>query len=201
MLTGLIRIIVEQQTRRLVETAFAGCELPGPSDDPYEVLLLRLKQEFVPLTVLWEVTHKCNLDCIMCYNVPLGQSELTTSECFNVLDQLAASGTLYLTFTGGEILSRRDFFEIAQYARSLGFALSLKTNGTLITPDKADQIASLDPLRVDISLLGATDETFDVIARKQGYVAASGARYQVVAGTQRQGQAHVTADGPECVRA
>lgn len=144
--------------------AFAGCELPGPSDDPYEALLFRLKQEFVPLTVLWELTHKCNLDCIMCYNVPLGQSELTTVECFNVLEQLASAGTLYLTFTGGEILSRRDFFQIAQHARSLGFAVSLKTNGTLITPEKADQIAALAPLRVDISLLGATEKTFDAIA-------------------------------------
>lgn len=155
---------MEKQTRRSIETAFAGCELPGPADDPYEALLLRLKRDFVPLTVLWELTHKCNLDCIMCYNVQLGRRELTTSECFDVLDQLASAGTLYLTLTGGEILSRRDFFEIAQHARSLGFALGLKTNGTLITPEKADQIAALDPLRVDISLLGATDETFDSIA-------------------------------------
>lgn len=153
------------QTRRPVESLFAGCELPGPMDDPYEALLLRLKQEYVPLTVLWELTHKCNLDCIMCYNVPLGQPELTTAECLDILDQLAEAGTLYLTLTGGEILSRRDFFEIAQYARSLGFVLSLKTNGTLITPEKADQIASLHPKQVDISLLGATDQTFDAIAR------------------------------------
>ena len=85
--------------------------------------MLRLKQEFVPVTVLWELTHKCNLDCIMCYNVPLGQPELTTEECLDVLDQLASAGTLYLTFTGGEILSRKDFFEIARYARAIGFAL------------------------------------------------------------------------------
>ena len=46
----------------------------------------------------------------------------------------------------------------------LDLPLSLKTNGALITPEKADQIAELNPLRVDISLLGATDKTFDAIA-------------------------------------
>lgn len=156
-----------EQTTSLFERDFAGCALPEQANDPYEALLLRLKQGHVPLTVLWELTHKCNLDCIMCYNVPLGQQELTTAECYDVLEQLAVAGTLYITFTGGEILSRRDFFDIAERARALGFALSLKTNGTLITPEKADRIAALSPLRVDISLLGASDRTFDQIARSK----------------------------------
>lgn len=149
---------------QLLDRDFAGCALPEQSTDPYEALLLRFKQDPLPVSVLWEMTHKCNLDCIMCYNVHLAKPELTTAECFDLLDQLAEAGTLYLTMTGGEILSRRDFFAIAERARSLGFALSLKTNGTLITPEMADRIAALAPLRVDISLLGATDATFDAVA-------------------------------------
>ena len=69
---------------------------------------------------------------------------------------MAAAGTLRLTLTGGEILARRDFFAIAERARALGFALDLKTNGTLITPERADRLAALHPIQVDISLLGAT---------------------------------------------
>jgi radical SAM protein with 4Fe4S-binding SPASM domain len=76
---------------------------------------------------------------------------------------LAAAGTLRLTLTGGEILTRRDFFTIAERARTLGFALDLKTNGTLITPAVADRIAALAPVQVDISLLGATPETSDAV--------------------------------------
>lgn len=155
------------QETQLFERDFAGCTLPEEASDPYEALLLRLKQDPVPLTVLWELTHKCNLDCIMCYNIALGQRELSTVECFDVLEQLAEAGTLYLTLTGGEILTRRDFFEIAEYSRLLGFALNLKTNGTLVTPEKADRIAALSPFRVDISLLGATNRTFDKIARSK----------------------------------
>jgi radical SAM protein with 4Fe4S-binding SPASM domain len=117
----------------------------------------------VPYTVLWELTHLCNLACVMCYNVPLADPELTTAECLTVLEQLAAAGTLRLTFTGGEILMRRDFFAIAGRARELGFALDLKTNGTLLTPAVADRIAGLAPVQVDISLLGATAETSDAV--------------------------------------
>ena len=133
--------------------------------DLYDALQARLKREHVPFTVQWELTHVCNLDCVMCYNVPQPEPELNTQECLDILEQLAAAGALRLTLTGGEILTRRDFFTIAERARALGFALDLKTNGTLITPERADQLAALHPIQVDISLLGATPETSDAVMR------------------------------------
>ena len=113
--------------------------------------------------MLWELTHACNLACVMCYNVAQPEPELTTAERLELLAQLAASGALRLTFTGGEILTRRDFFTIAGRARELGFALDLKTNGTLLTAETADRIAGLDPVQVDVSLLAATTATSDAI--------------------------------------
>jgi AdoMet-dependent heme synthase len=146
-----------------VQGTFDACGLRGEPTDPYQALLARLRQEYVPFSVQWELTHVCNLHCVMCYNVARPEPELATDECLDVLEQLAAAGTLRLTLTGGEILTRRDFFVIAARARALGFALELKTNGTLITPDVADRLAGLTPLQVDISLLGATPETSDAI--------------------------------------
>lgn len=146
------------------DRSFDGCGAPEGANGGYLDLLARLKRQHVPYAVLWELTHKCNLDCIMCYNAPLAQPELSTEECFEILDQLASAGVLRLTLTGGEILTRRDFFAIAEHARLLGFALNLKTNGTLITATSADHIAAVQPVQVDISLLGATDHTFDAIA-------------------------------------
>ncbi|MBM4459728.1 MAG: radical SAM protein [Chloroflexi bacterium] len=136
---------------------------PPSPPDPYDALLGRLRREHVPFTVLWELTHACNLRCVMCYNVPQPEPELTTAERLDVLEQLAAAGTLRLTLTGGEPLMRRDFFAIATRARKLGCALDLKTNATLITPAIADRIAALDPVQVDVSLLGATPATSDAI--------------------------------------
>jgi len=116
----------------------------------------------------WEVTYRCNESCTHCYLdvLPPGAQapgELTTDECQDILDQLATEGVLNLTFSGGEILVRRDFFEIAEYARKRGFALTLYSNGILIKPAVADRIAALHPLRVELSLYGARAETHDRI--------------------------------------
>jgi radical SAM protein with 4Fe4S-binding SPASM domain len=126
--------------------------------------MARLRREHVPFSALLELTHVCNLDCVMCYNVPLEQPELSTAEWLDALEQLAEAGTLRLTLSGGEILTRRDFFTIAGRARELGFALDFKTNATLLTPESADRMAELAPVQVDISLLGATEATFDAVA-------------------------------------
>jgi AdoMet-dependent heme synthase len=144
---------------------FDACGERAEPLDLYDALQARLKREHVPFTVQWELTHVCNLDCVMCYNVPQPEPELNTQECLDILEQLAAAGALRLMLTGGEILTRRDFFIIAERARTLGFALDLKTNGTLITPERADQLAALHPIQVDISLLGATPETSDAVMR------------------------------------
>ncbi len=146
-----------------LDRGFPACGWVDAGADPYDALLARLRREHVPFSVLWELTHKCNLHCVMCYNVALSQPELTTAECLELLEQLAAAGTLRLTLTGGEILTRLDFFVIAEHARALGFALDLKTNGTLITPARADRLAALAPVQVDISLLGATPATSDAV--------------------------------------
>jgi radical SAM protein with 4Fe4S-binding SPASM domain len=146
------------------DRGFDACGVPDGASDPFDALLSRLRQQQVPFSALLELTHLCNLDCVMCYNVALGEPELSTAEWLDVLEQLAEAGTLRLTLSGGEILARRDFFTIAERARALGFALNLKTNGTLITEAAADRLAALDPVQVDISLLGATEATFDAVA-------------------------------------
>jgi len=70
---------------------------------------------------------------------------------------------LHLTFSGGEVLIRPDFFEIAEYARKKDFALVLYSNGTLVKPEVADRIAALHPLRVELSIYGARPETHEHI--------------------------------------
>jgi radical SAM protein with 4Fe4S-binding SPASM domain len=72
---------------------------------------------------------------------------------------------LNLTFSGGEILVRRDLFEIAEYAHSKRFLLRLFTNGTLVKPAVADRIAALHPYAVEISIYGVDAETHETITR------------------------------------
>jgi len=139
--------------------------------DPVTLALIRADQTLTPLSALVEITHACNVDCEHCYLDLVPDKKigaLSTDEWRRILKELKDAGGLYLAISGGEILVRRDWFEIASYARSLGFALKLYTNGTLIDDDAADKMASLHLLQAEISLLGGLPATHDSIARRRG---------------------------------
>lgn len=127
----------------------------------------------IPVSVLFELTHRCNLRCCQCYVSPEKEKELSLEEIKRVLDQLAASGALYLTLSGGEIFLRKDFFEIMTYARSINFAIRLFTNGTLVTESLADRIAALSPLDVCISIYGPDADSHEFVTRIPGSFNAS----------------------------
>lgn len=116
--------------------------------------------------VIWNLTRRCNLRCRHCYttsaDVPF-PGELTHDEAMAVLDDLHGFGIPALILSGGEPLSRFDFFDLAERAQALGFRhLSLSTNGTLITAENAGRIAGLGFDYVGISLdgIGATNDWF-----------------------------------------
>lgn len=116
----------------------------------------------VPMTALMELTFVCNHACSFCYNCPTGQKEMNTAEVMDAMRKLADYNILYLTFTGGEPLVRRDFFEIAAAAREMGFAIRIYTNAYLIDEAKAARIKQVaNPVEIEISIHGATAETHE----------------------------------------
>src|SRR5438093_757522 len=135
----------------------------------WSALSLKGAQQRVPVEAMIELTYGCNLRCVHCYN-PTHQAkdELATAQITALIDQLAEAGCLRLAFTGGEIFTRRDLFEILSYAKGKGFAVTLLTNATLITPERADRIQALRPHQVEISIYGATQETYERVTRIPG---------------------------------
>lgn len=107
--------------------------------------------------VIWNLTRTCNLRCRHCYaasaDVPF-PGELSHDQAMSVLEDLSAFGIPALILSGGEPLSRFDFFPLAERARVLGFRhLSLSTNGTKVA-ENIDRIADLAFDYVGISLDG-----------------------------------------------
>ena len=141
----------------------------------YERLIRVASRAHMPLAVLFEVTHRCNLGCEHCYLTegPVGRprptrEELTLDEVRRVLDQLAEAGTLFVTFTGGEVFMRRDFLQIVAHARSCGFSVTIFTTGTLLTPETAAELAELHPLSVEVSIYSARPEIHDRVTKIPG---------------------------------
>jgi len=124
-----------------------------------------------PYHVVWEITTRCNLNCIHCYasSVDSTQQELTTAEGKRLLDQIAAADKFrMIVITGGEPLLRKDIFEIVEYVGKLGFHIIFSTNGTLLTPGMAKDLAKLGVANFSISLDGFTSQCHETIRRKAG---------------------------------
>jgi MoaA/NifB/PqqE/SkfB family radical SAM enzyme len=122
------------------------------------------------MSVLLELTYACNLDCSFCYNdLSLGGQRLSVQQYRELLEDLASLGVLNLSLSGGEPLAHPHFFEIASYARQLGFVVRLKTNGHAVKEAMARRIRDeVDPFLIEVSIHGARAETHDRQTRVPG---------------------------------
>lgn len=122
-----------------------------------------------PVEVSIEVTHRCPLECQHCYNnLPMSDaharhSEFSFEEHVHLLDELADLGCLWILYTGGEIFARKDFLDIYTEAKKRGFLITLFTNGTMITPKIADHLVEYRPFSIEITIYGATRETYETL--------------------------------------
>jgi radical SAM protein with 4Fe4S-binding SPASM domain len=146
--------------------------------------------QFIPLNVSLELTQTCNIRCVHCYNfdrdqpkaaraAACGQAtpdggaapkrELALPEILSLLADLRAAGCLFLSLTGGEVLTFPHLFAVLDRARELNLAVQLLTNGTLLRPGVAARLASYrNLLGVSISLYGGTPEVHDGITQVRG---------------------------------
>jgi len=122
----------------------------------------------LPLSVHLDITYRCNERCIHCYLDHDDHGEMTTAEIFDILTQLAAAGVFFLSLSGGEVLLRRDFFEIVERARQLLFNVKVKTNGVMIREKQAARLRQLGVEQVQISVYSHRAEIHDAITKLPG---------------------------------
>jgi heme b synthase len=121
--------------------------------------------------VAWELTRSCNLACVHCRAAAQDrpyEGELTLTECRRVMDEIAEVARPIIILTGGEPLLRPDVFDIAQYGNSLGFRMTMATNGTLLTPQIVRKMIDSGIERISVSLDGATAKSHDAFRKVPG---------------------------------
>jgi radical SAM protein with 4Fe4S-binding SPASM domain len=133
-----------------------------------------------PYVVSWNVTYRCNLACEHCYldagGTPLvttpnfaDRSELSTDECFRVIDDIAAFAPECLTIlTGGEPLLRRDILEIVRRAAERGLWVVIGTNGVRITENVARRLADAGARGLSLSLDALDSQRHDRFRNVRG---------------------------------
>ncbi|MBX5326430.1 MAG: radical SAM protein [Candidatus Bathyarchaeia archaeon] len=113
-----------------------------------------------PFEIVWNFTYTCNLRCKHCYeDAGKKRPELSTEQALEVIDVLsrtAGVGLPALSFSGGEPLMRKDFFEVAAYAKKKIPYISIATNGTLLSKDNVERLKDVGVDYVEVSLDGAT---------------------------------------------
>ena len=87
-------------------------------------------------------TRKCNLSCKHCYSSssPQATETLEPAVLKSALDDLAAEGYDWVTFSGGEPLVYEPLSELLTHAVDRGMNTTLVTNGMLLTDNRLDAI-------------------------------------------------------------
>ncbi|MCK5528343.1 MAG: radical SAM protein [Kiritimatiellae bacterium] len=145
---------------------------PCDSNIPFMGALAdKAAREKFSLSGMVSLTARCNLSCVHCYIKDSTQKypeELATETFRRIFDEITDMGTLFLTITGGEPMVRSDFKELYSYARNRGLMLTLFTNATLVDDEIVALLKDLPPRYVDVSLYGATEETYESITGVKG---------------------------------
>ncbi|MFN3551059.1 MAG: radical SAM protein [Endomicrobiia bacterium] len=112
----------------------------------------------IPLYTLIELTYRCNFLCKHCYiqknyceeKFP----ELTSKEIVSLIEEIYSLGGMYLIFTGGEPLLRKDIFDLIKFAKKLNFFVILFTNGSFLDEFVVEKLKVCGVDKIEISLYG-----------------------------------------------
>ena len=105
-----------------------------------------------PILAIFEATLRCNSACGYC-DLPLNQGryEMSREEIFRVFSHLYEEGLRMVFVQGGEPFLRKDLPDILDDLSSIGFTISLITNGTKLTAGLLARLAR-HPISLSISL-------------------------------------------------
>lgn len=133
-----------------------------------------------PVSGTFELTPCCNMNCRMCYvrmsreeQRATGRRELKADEWVALAREAKEEGMVSLLLTGGEPFLREDLEEILAKTQGMGLLIQMNTNATLITEKNIKWIKEHAPTRVNVTLYGGSDATYERLCRNsEGYTQA-----------------------------
>lgn len=125
-------------------------------------------KKHIPVSGTFELTPMCNMKCEMCY-VRMSKEDVkksgrhlrTKEEWVSLAQEAKEKGMLFLLLTGGEPFLYPEFKELYRELSSMGFVISMNTNATMIDETVVEYLKENPPFRVNITLYGASDQTYD----------------------------------------
>lgn len=126
-----------------------------------------------PIVGELELTFACPIRCDYCYtdcyNTPEHiKQQMSFEEIQRILDIMRREGTIWLLFTGGDPLMRKDFFDIYDYAKSKGFLITLFASGLLFTEKALERLKKSPPFNIEVTIMGSNEEVYETISGVKG---------------------------------
>ena len=142
--------------------AHARADSPIPSGQPGSC---RSGELSAPLYIAWQITNECNLACLHCIEESgpgkAFRDELAWKQILRFLSQAVELQVPYLSFSGGEPMLHPRLFEMTEFVCSHGTQLKIETNGHYLSPESCRRLKELGVKAVQVSLDGASRETFN----------------------------------------
>ena len=131
-----------------------------------EYLYRKASAAGIPLSGTFELTPVCNMDCKMCY-VRMSRSAQEAigplkdaGQWLALAQEAKDAGMLYLLITGGEPFLHPQIQKILEGLHKMGFFITVNSNGTMIDEKVMAWLKHCPPVRINISLYGASDQTY-----------------------------------------
>ena len=140
-----------------------------------QFLFQKASRSNIPLSGTFELTPQCNFACRICYvRLTAQQVEahprpaMTLEEWLKLAEEARDAGMLYLLLTGGEPFIWPDFWNLYERLSEMGFLISINSNGSCIDQAAIERLRQRPPVRINITLYGASDETYEELCGVKG---------------------------------
>lgn len=117
-------------------------------------------------TVYIELTTRCNLRCVHCFQEHNPGDVLPTATALKIIELADSLGASQLVLTGGEPMLHPDFAEIYERARSHGLIVKLFTNGLVIPPQNWEVLKKMPPHMVEITVYGTDPKMLKLVTQR-----------------------------------
>lgn len=131
-----------------------------------DMLKKKALQNNIPLISAFELSPVCNFSCSMCYvRKTLGEVKqcgglLPADWWIEMARQGKNEGLLYPLLTGGEPFLYTEIERVITELSKMGMLVTVNTNASLITEKEIEWLLENPPLRLNITLYGASDESY-----------------------------------------
>ncbi|BDD06837.1 radical SAM/SPASM domain-containing protein [Aureibacter tunicatorum] len=128
-------------------------------------------EKLTPVHAVWEITLACNLNCGHCGSRAgkVRPDELTTQECFDIIDKLHELGTREITIIGGEAFLRNDWLEIISRIDQAGMECSMQTGGYNLNEKRILDAKQAGIKNIGVSIDGLEDVHNQIRGKRDSY--------------------------------